>query len=81
MVSLVTMMSDGTLVEAATVGRDGIVGVTSAFAGRLAAPFESVVQIGDADALALAVDDLRGALADVHGLQRIVEDGCWMVVT
>jgi CRP-like cAMP-binding protein len=45
LVSLTTALADGSLVEAATIGDDGIVGIEAFLAGDLVSPCEAIVQV------------------------------------
>ena len=69
MASVTTGMQDGSMVEVATVGDEGVVGVGGLFGARLANA-ETMMQIPDGDAAMMSVDafseelDRRGALYD-----------------
>jgi CRP-like cAMP-binding protein len=69
-VSLVTRLEDGGGVEAAMVGRDGIVNGTSALDGKLSL-HQCVVQIAGATS-AIAPDVLRSAARRFEALQSII---------
>src|SRR5581483_4219117 len=58
-ISLVVGLSSGETVEAAMVGRDGVVGASAALDGRVSLS-RAIVQI-DGDSLRCEVDDLKGA--------------------
>jgi len=58
-VSLVVELSDGGMIEAAMVGRDGVVGASSALDGRISLS-RAIVQLGG-DALACDVETLKSA--------------------
>jgi CRP-like cAMP-binding protein len=66
----------GQLVEVATVGREGVVGLTALF-GQQTSPTETILQVPDTDAESMSADDfraeirLRGALND--GINRYVQ--------
>ena len=56
--SMTTVMSDGRMVEVATIGNEGVVGISAIF-GRETANGESLVQVPGTDALALPIDLFR----------------------
>lgn len=60
--SFTTLMSDGTMIETATVGREGLVGV-DAFYGSDVATWESLLQVGDDEADAMSLEAFREELA------------------
>jgi len=55
-ISIVTVLSNGTTVEGATIGHEGLVGVPAFFDDAPLSPFQSVVQVPDTDMMSL---DLR----------------------
>jgi hypothetical protein len=69
--SLSTLLSDGTMVEATTVGSEGMLGI-EAFLSAVA-PGKTLMQVSDTDAEMLSVEDLRrevsarGALHNLMG--------------
>jgi len=73
--SIVTMLSDGTMVEAATVGSEGMLGIEAFLSVRPVARGKTLmqVQVPDTDAERLSVEDFRrevavgGALHDLMG--------------
>src|SRR5260221_2599481 len=71
--SITTVMADGTTVEAATVGDEGMLGVEAFLTDDAIAPGETVVQVPDTDAVMMSVENLRrevaahGALHDLLG--------------
>jgi CRP-like cAMP-binding protein len=65
-ISLVVGLSSGEMVEAAMVGRDGVVGASSALDGRISLSL-AIVQIAG-DSLICDVDALRGAALQSHTL-------------
>lgn len=71
-VSLATVLADGTTAEAATVGDDGVVGIETFFVDEAVAPCDSVVQIPGATAARLRVDDFRRALAEYPAFRGVV---------
>ncbi|WP_138734993.1 Crp/Fnr family transcriptional regulator [Modestobacter excelsi] len=64
-VSVVAVLGENQVVETATVGREGIVGI-SVFLGTDAPTERSLVQVAG-QALAMSVEDFRSNLADVDG--------------
>jgi CRP-like cAMP-binding protein len=71
--SITTVLADGTTVEAATVGDEGMLGVEAFLTDNAMAPGETVVQVPDTDAMMMSVGDFRreiakhGALHDLLG--------------
>ena len=71
--SIVTMLSDGTMVEATTVGNEGMLGIEAFLSVDAVAPGTTVMQVPDTDAEMLSVVDFRrevaarGALHDLMG--------------
>lgn len=59
--SMTTVMSDGRMVEVATIGNEGIVGISALF-GREMANGESLVQVPAHDALAMPIEVFRDEL-------------------
>lgn len=70
--SATNVMQDGRMVEVATIGNEGMVGIT-VFLGGDTAPGDTFIQVADGDALAMPVEvfrkelDGRGAFYDVIG--------------
>ncbi len=70
--SMVTVMADGAMVEVATIGSEGLVGV-NVFLGADITPGTTLVQVGDGSAARMSVAafrreiDRRGAFQDVVG--------------
>jgi CRP-like cAMP-binding protein len=71
--SLTTLLSDGTMVEATTVGNEGMLGIEAFLSADAVAPGKTLMQVSDTDAEMLSVDDFRrevatrGALHDLMG--------------
>jgi CRP-like cAMP-binding protein len=71
--SVTTVLSDGTMVEAATVGDEGMLGIEAFFSEAAVAPGDTMMQVPDTDAEAMSVAAFRreiarhGALADLLG--------------
>lgn len=59
MASITTVLADGTTVEAATVGDEGMLGVEAFLSANTVAPGETLIQVPDGDAEAISVDDFR----------------------
>ena len=59
--SMTTVMGDGRMVEVATIGNEGVVGISAIF-GRETANGESLVQVPGTDALAMPVEVFREEL-------------------
>ena len=69
--SMTTMMSDGRMVEVATIGNEGIVGLGAIF-GRETTNGESLVQVPGTDAWALDAGDFRAELEHSTALAAII---------
>jgi CRP-like cAMP-binding protein len=69
--SMTTVMSDGRMVEVATIGNEGVVGISALF-GRETANGESIVQVPGTDAWALGIADFRFELEQSTGLALII---------
>jgi CRP-like cAMP-binding protein len=69
--SMTTVMSDGRMVEVATIGNEGVVGISAIF-GRETANSESLVQVPGTDAWALSTADFRFELEQSSGLALII---------
>jgi CRP-like cAMP-binding protein len=71
--SITTVLSDGTTVEAATVGDEGMLGVEAFLSADAVAPGETLMQVPDTDAVIMSVDAFRrevatpGAFRDIMG--------------
>jgi CRP-like cAMP-binding protein len=65
--SLTTVMKDGTMVEAATIGHEGVIGLDAFFTDRPVATGQSMVQVPDTSAERLTVVAFRRELA-LHGV-------------
>jgi CRP-like cAMP-binding protein len=72
-ISIVTVLSNGVMVEGATIGAEGLVGIPAFFHEAPQSPFESVVQVPDTDAMVLDIDQFRRELVRGGALQRGVE--------
>ena len=71
--SITTVLRDGTTVEAATVGDEGMLGVEAFLSADAVAPGETLIQVPDTNAEMMSVEDFRrevavpGALRDLVG--------------
>ncbi len=69
--SITTTLSDGTMVEAATVGIEGMLGIEAYLSENAVAPGDTLIQVPDTNAEALSVEDFRREMAErgaLHGL-------------
>jgi len=64
--SITTVLSDGTMVEAATVGDEGMLGMEAFLCANAVAPGETLMQVPDTNAEMLSVEQFREELAR-HG--------------
>jgi CRP-like cAMP-binding protein len=71
-VSITTVLSDGTAVEAATVGDEGMVGIEAFLSADAVAPGETLMQVPDTNAEMLGVDAFRRELAEHGALQDLM---------
>ena len=73
-VSMMNLLPDGTSVEAATIGNDGVVGGEAFFSDRARAACETVIQVPAPDATAerMNVRDFRQLLVTCPGLNHAV---------
>jgi CRP-like cAMP-binding protein len=62
--SITTVLADGTMVEAATVGDEGMLGVQAVLADDPIAPGDTLIQVQDTNAEVIRVADFRRLLAD-----------------
>ena len=69
--SVTTVMSDGRMVEVATIGNEGVVGIGAIF-GREISNSESLVQVPGTDAFALGVDAFRAELEHCAALGMVI---------
>jgi CRP-like cAMP-binding protein len=61
--SITTVLSDGTTVEAATIGDEGLLGVEAFLSADAVAPGETLLQVPDTDAMTMSVADFRREVA------------------
>ena len=67
--SITTVLPDGTMVEAATIGDEGMLGLEAFLSDNAIAPGETLMQVPDTDAERMGVDDFRREVSD-HGAFR-----------
>jgi CRP-like cAMP-binding protein len=70
--SITTMLKDGTMVEAATVGDEGMVGMEAFLNPHPMAPGEALIQVPDTDAERLSVEDFREELGRRGALHDLI---------
>ena len=63
-VSITTVLPDGTTVEAATIGVEGMLGVEAFLSADAIAPGETLIQVPDTNAEMMSVEDFRRATAE-----------------
>jgi CRP-like cAMP-binding protein len=71
-VSVVTVMADGTAVEAGTIGREGVAGISAALGRETPGNLRTMAQISG-EALKVEVEAFRQALADSEDLHDLVQ--------
>jgi CRP-like cAMP-binding protein len=57
--SITTTLSDGTTVEAATIGDEGMIGIEAFLGADAVAPGDTLIQVPDTSAETMSVDDFR----------------------
>jgi hypothetical protein len=62
--SITTTLMDGTMVEAATVGNEGMVGIEAFLSVDAVAPGDALIQVPDTSAEMLGVEDFRRQIGD-----------------
>jgi hypothetical protein len=70
--SITTVMSDGTMVEAATVGDEGMVGIEAFFGTHAVAHGETLIQVPDTDAEMMSVADFRREIHHGGAFQQLM---------
>jgi CRP-like cAMP-binding protein len=81
-VSAVTLMEDGTVIEVATIGNEGMVSLT-AFLGEEESPNRLIVQV-PGEGLRMAADDLRAETSRDSPLRRLLvryHTAFWILMT
>jgi CRP-like cAMP-binding protein len=71
-VSITTVLSDGTMMEAATVGDEGVVGVEAFLSADAVAPGDVLIQVPDTNAEMLGVDTFRRELTKRGALHHLI---------
>jgi CRP-like cAMP-binding protein len=72
MASITTALSDGTLVEAATVGDEGLLGVEAFLSADAVATGETLIQVPDTSAEIMDADDFRREVSQPGALRTLV---------
>jgi CRP-like cAMP-binding protein len=62
--SITTVLADGTMVEAATVGDEGMLGIEAVLSAEAIAPGDTLIQVPDTSAEVMRIADFRRQLAD-----------------
>jgi CRP-like cAMP-binding protein len=70
--SIVTALSDGTMVEAATVGSEGMLGIEAFLSVDAVASGKTLMQVSDADAEMLSVEEFRRQVAAGRALHDVI---------
>jgi CRP-like cAMP-binding protein len=70
--SVMAVLSNGSLVEAATVGDEGMLGIEAFFTDDAIAPAETLVQVPDTSVEQLSVEDFRRELAEGGALHDVI---------
>ena len=70
--SITTMLRDGTTVEAATVGDEGMLGVEAFLSADAVAPGQTLIQVPDTNAEVMDVDDFRREMAAPCAFRELV---------
>lgn len=70
--SMITVLLDGTSVEAATVGDEGMLGIEAFLVDRPVAPCETLIQVPDTDAAMMNVEDFRRETAERGAFQTLI---------
>ncbi len=70
--SITTTLLDGTMVEAATVGNEGMLGVEAFLGVDAVAPGDTMIQVPDTSAETMSVEEFRRATAEDGALQDLI---------
>ncbi len=70
--SIVTLLSDGTMVEAATVGNEGMLGIEAFLSADAVASGKTLMQVSGTDAECLSVGDFRREVAAGGALHELI---------
>ena len=71
-ISITTVLQDGTTVEAATVGDEGMIGIEAFLRDDAIAPGETLMQVPDTDGERLSVEDFRRELREHGALDDLI---------
>jgi CRP-like cAMP-binding protein len=71
-VSITTVLSDGTMMEAVTVGDEGVLGIEAFFSADAVALGDALMQVPDTNTEMLSVDTFRRELAKRGALYKLV---------
>lgn len=71
-VSITTTLADGTTVEAATVGDEGMVGIAAFLSDSPVSPGDAMLQVPDGDVTALSVERFRRELRQQGALHQVL---------
>jgi CRP-like cAMP-binding protein len=70
--SITTLLSDGTTVEAATVGDEGMLGVEAFLDAEAVAVGETLIQVPDTSAEAMRVEDFRRSVTESKAFRELI---------
>ena len=70
--SIVTLLSDDTMVEAATVGNEGMLGIEAFLSAGAIATGHTLMQVADRDAERMSVEDFRREVAGGGALHALI---------
>jgi CRP-like cAMP-binding protein len=70
--SITTVLLDGTTVEAATIGDEGMLGIEVFLSADAVAPGETLMQVPDTDAEMMSAEAFRQALADSGAFRDLI---------
>ena len=71
-VSITTTLADGTMVEAATVGDEGMVGIAAFSSDSPVSPGDAMLQVPDGDVTTLSVERFRRELRQQGALHQVL---------
>jgi CRP-like cAMP-binding protein len=70
--SITTVLTDGTTVEAATIGDEGMLGIEAFLTDDAIAAGETLIQVPDTDAAIMSVEDFRDAVSAPGAFRRLI---------
>jgi CRP-like cAMP-binding protein len=70
--SITTMMADGSMIESATIGNEGLVGIEAFLTDRPTATGQALLQVPDTDAEVLSVEHFRREVAEHGAFARLM---------